>query len=144
MQVRSGHGGGATQADRKRNRSPSDVSIMVVDDDPEVREGLCEALTDEGYHVTAAANGADAVLGLDRVARPDLILMDLNMPVMDGYQFLEQRVRSHALSNIPVIIVSAALNKRINQPGVEVLWKPVDLDALLTLIRRQLKWQPPS
>jgi CheY-like chemotaxis protein len=146
MHVRSNHH--PVQPDRqpeiKRSRGPSDVSILVVDDDPEVREGLCDALTDEGYHVATAANGADAVQGVAKSLRPDLILMDLCMPVMDGYEFLEQRVKNQTLSKIPVIVVSANAAQRIAQPGVEILRKPVDLDALLDLIRRQLRWQAPS
>lgn len=142
MQVRS------AQIPRQRTGTPeaskvplsSDASILVVDDDEEVREGLCDALMDEGYRVTTAANALDAIRGVARSARPDLILMDLCMPVMDGYEFLEQRVTDDVLSEIPVIVVSASTGKRIAQPGVEILKKPVDLDALLGLIRRQLTW----
>jgi CheY-like chemotaxis protein len=125
-------------------RSPNEVSILVVDDEPDVREGVCDALTDEGYNVIGAANGAEAFRDVVESARPDLILMDLCMPVMSGYQFLEQRAKNHALSKIPIIVVSATALPKISQPGVEVLKKPLDLEALLALIPRLLRWQPRS
>lgn len=119
----------------KHAHSPS---ILVVDDEPEIREGLCEALCDEGYLVTTAANGADAIKSITGDATPDLILMDLRMPVMGGYEFLKRRAKDGVLSRIPVIVVSATIEKPINDVGVQVLKKPVDLDVLLLRIRREV------
>jgi len=117
--------------------------ILVVDDDTEVREGLCDALGDEGYRVAEAINGADAVRQIAEEG-PDLILMDLRMPVMDGYTFLDRRRSDAALHGIPVIIVSSALDRDLDGPGVQVLQKPVELDELFPLVRRQLRWRPAS
>ncbi|MES1206761.1 MAG: response regulator, partial [Pseudomonadota bacterium] len=74
------------------------ASILVVDDDTDMREGLCDALIEEGYAVSAAINGAEAVRKLVNTSRPDLILMDLRMPVMDGYEFLKRRDGDESLN----------------------------------------------
>jgi CheY-like chemotaxis protein len=115
------------------------ASILIVDDDPDMREGLCDVLGDEGYRVTSATDGADAVRCIHEAALPDLIVIDLRMPIMDGYEFLRLRFVDQALRQIPVIVVSATLDKRIDDPGVEVMRKPVELETLLRLVRRQLE-----
>jgi CheY-like chemotaxis protein len=134
------------QSERMQAKDSSGASILVVDDDADVRDGLCDALRDEGFHVTTASDGAAAVRQIATEPAPDLVLLDLRMPVMDGRKFLERRATDQTLKQIPVIVVSATADSRLglDQPGVEIVRKPVDLDALLRLIRRQLVTTGPS
>lgn len=112
--------------------------ILVVDDDQEVREAICDVLCDEGYHVSSACNGAEALNALRQGAQPSLIVLDLTMPVMDGFEFLERRRTDAELSSIPVVVVSATIDSRIELPGVVVVRKPIELESLLAIIARQL------
>src|SRR3712207_6404701 len=85
--------------------------LLVVEDDQDIRETLQQALELEGYQVSTAGNGKEAldILHLaDPPSRPHLILLDLMMPIMDGWEFLEKARSTNLLSGIPVVIVSAA------------------------------------
>ncbi len=126
-----------TSAQRARRAS----RVLVVDDDPEVRTILCDALSDEGYLADQATDGADALRHIASQIHPDLILMDLRMPVMDGYQFLERRLLDQTLQQIPVIVVSATVDREID-PKVQRVRKPFDLGELLRLVDSELTRQP--
>lgn len=112
---------------------------MVVEDDEAIRETLAEVLEGEGYGVSRAANGAEALEQLHDSARADLILLDLMMPVMDGWE-LRARLRSDPLTAaIPVVVVSAhhAVGSQADRLGVQAwLAKPFDIDHLLGTIGR--------
>jgi CheY-like chemotaxis protein len=115
--------------------------VLVVEDDGLIRESLIEALEDHGYQVTAAANGRDALDLLAAPPLPDLILLDLMMPVMDGRAFREEQRRDPALAAIPVVVLSAASD--VVRAGAEmgvagVLRKPVTLRVLLAELTRHL------
>jgi CheY-like chemotaxis protein len=106
--------------------------VLVVDDDDAIREVIAEVLRDEGYEVICARNGLQALDELNKEHHPDLVLLDLMMPVMSGWEVLEQLQASDELSRIPVVVVSA-----MTAPGVsEHLSKPVDLDRLLATVGR--------
>lgn len=115
-------------------------NVFVVDDDVAIREMLAEALTDEGYTVISASNGLDAITRLR--AQPDtacLILLDLNMPIMTGWEFRNLQQQDPALAEIPVVIVSADRamqqnNSKLN--AADYLSKPINLDRLITLVDR--------
>ena len=86
----------------------------------------------EGYAVETAANGAQALQRLAGGARANLILLDLMMPVMDGWQFRKEQIQRAELAEIPVIVVSAAGKDRIEKIDADAyLSKPVDLEELL-------------
>jgi CheY-like chemotaxis protein len=111
--------------------------ILVIDDEHDLREVLSEILTSDGYLVIAAHHGADALAKIDAAgALPDLILVDLMMPVMDGAAFLGKLAeRGGAQAKVPVIVLSAAVQASQYVPaGIEVFRKPIDLDALLERI----------
>ena len=106
-------------------------TVLVVDDDAEIREVLIQLLEEEGYTVLGAENGLQALAQL-RERHPNLMLLDLMMPVMSGWEVLETLGESGELATIPVIVVSAMC-----APGAQAcLRKPVDLDELLTLVGR--------
>lgn len=110
---------------------------MIVDDDLDVREALCEVLDDDGYQVSSALDGADALAQLARGLDPDLIVLDLNMPILDGYGFLEKRATDPVLARIPVIVVSATVDDdRVDALDALSIRKPVNLNRLLSEIER--------
>jgi len=110
-------------------------TVFIVEDDVDTREMMGRFLEMEGYHVESAANGKLALEQLDAEPGACLILLDLMMPVMDGWQFRREQVQHEAIANIPVIVVSAAGRDRIKQIDADgYLSKPVDLDELLTQV----------
>ena len=112
-------------------------SILIVEDDADLRDSLADLLTEEGYQVVGAANGQEALDYLRSAAPPCLILLDLMMPVMNGWEFREHQQKDPALSTIPVAVVSGvrnALNRRATLNAVEYFQKPVDLTALLQTV----------
>lgn len=119
--------------------STSADKVLIVDDDHGIRRSLHQVLGDEGYAIAEAGNGKEALEHLQRNPLPAVILLDLMMPVMDGYT-LSQRMRAEpALSRIPVIIVTAGGNcaEVKSRFGVrDCLHKPIDLDRLLASVGR--------
>jgi len=106
--------------------------VLVVDDDDDIRENLVELLACEGYEVTAAGDGRAALAEAGR-ARPDVILLDLMMPVMSGWQFREAQLGDPALAGVPVVVLSAMpadLDVDASLP------KPFQVDDLLRLLER--------
>ena len=110
-------------------------TVLVVEDDVDTRDMLEQFLQMEGFSVETAANGKLALDRLHGGAHACVIVLDLMMPVMDGWQFRREQVRSEALANIPVIVVSAAGRDRLEQIDADAyLSKPVDLDELLSRV----------
>ena len=113
--------------------------IMLVDDDPMIRNTFCEDVQDEGFNVVAASNGRDALRLLQSGTRPQLIFLDLMMPEMDGWEFRAEQQKLPELRHTPVIVVSAAdgVDKIADTLGVAgYLKKPIQLDSLFRLIDR--------
>jgi CheY-like chemotaxis protein len=113
--------------------------ILVVEDDQYIRDSLAELLQDEGYSVSVARDGQEGLDALAQTTLPDLILLDLMMPVKDGFQFRAEQRQDPRLAKIPVVIFSA--DTGVNQPhaqfeGAAILKKPVDLDALLSMVKQ--------
>jgi CheY-like chemotaxis protein len=79
--------------------------VLIVEDDEAIRETLRELLEFEGFEVATAANGREAVSQLQRTERPCLILLDLMMPVMNGWEFLRKRREDLTIATIPVVVV---------------------------------------
>ena len=115
-------------------------AILVVEDDHDSRVLLRTLLEDEGYVVHTAANGRDAVemLTSGRVA-PDLLLVDLNMPVMDGWQLMAHVRRHPELSAIPIGIQTGDTESTLPDGVAFVLSKPVDVDALIAVVRHHCR-----
>lgn len=121
-------------------------TILIVDDEPLIAMALEAALTDEGYNVSTAANGRQ---GLDRLSedpRPDLVLLDMMMPVMNGFAVLAQMADQPDLCSIPVIILSSLPKEAITSipPNVvTVVRKPCSFLDLLVTIRTVFSEPPP-
>jgi CheY-like chemotaxis protein len=116
-------------------------TILVVEDDMATREALAMILSAEGYEVVSAGDGREALASLRGPSRPDLILLDLMMPIMDGWQFRREQAQDPTLSVIPVVVLSADGNvqqKATSLRAAGYLQKPVDLENLLEVIRKQL------
>ena len=110
--------------------------ILVVEDDHDVRDAMVEVLQAEGYETVPAVDGQEALGHLQAGLEPCLILLDLMMPRMNGWQFLEQQVVRQ--SNAPIVVVSAhGTGDDVRSAGVAAyMRKPVDVDQLLGVIAR--------
>ena len=113
-------------------------TILLVDDDSEVRTALRDFLTAERCIVHTARDGQQALQLLNKIDQPDLILLDYMMPGMNGVQFLAARARDPRLREIPVVILSAWTREWAKAPldVVDVLTKPFDLDRLVAVVDR--------
>ncbi len=111
-----------------------------MEDDASIRETLADLLADEGYSVSCAANGAEAFALLSSDAAPSLILLDLMMPVMDGWTFRSLQRRDPRFAGIPVLVLSAGHGgdpHAVAGLGVDAfLAKPFDLDTLVSTVHR--------
>lgn len=112
--------------------------ILVVDDDPGTRALLSELLTEAGYRVVTADDGADALARLRGPGvLPSLILLDILMPGMNGWQFCNEQQQDPLLAAIPVVMLSASANFAAEEPGITAaayLTKPFDVDTLLDVV----------
>jgi len=110
--------------------------VLIVDDDVDALEALSQVLEEADYDVVRAANGLEALGQLgDRGGRCDLILLDLMMPVMNGWQFREQQAKDPELSSIPVVVITANRDTRGIEAD-ETLYKPVNPDHLVEVVER--------
>jgi CheY-like chemotaxis protein len=126
-------------ADADRS-SPAPIRVLIVDDDREIRETLGELLTEEGFQIEAAWNGETALNRLEAGFRPDVIVLDVMMPGMDGLTFRTLQ-RSHpALADIPVIGLTAM---SLRNADFEWMRKPLQFDALVQKLRRAVADRPP-
>lgn len=113
--------------------------ILVVEDDTSIRELLVELLESEGYSVSSAINGLEGLKFLQSEGNPDLILIDLMMPVMDGYSFRTEQLKNPVWSKIPTVVMSAEANAKEKMKNFSItafLSKPVELDTILKTVAR--------
>jgi CheY-like chemotaxis protein len=112
--------------------------ILIVEDEPDVRDAFAARLGAEGYEVVTAANGREALRLLERGPLPDAILLDYAMPVMDGRAFRDAQLRDPRWADVPVILVTGYLQRAFASRAfdVEILEKPVQWEALERLLRR--------
>jgi CheY-like chemotaxis protein len=113
--------------------------VLVVEDDPDVREALVVVLRDAGYGIRAAVNGFDAIEALRRGPRPSAILLDLMMPGMNGYEFREEQRADPAIAGIPVIVITATrwTERAAHQLGaVACVPKPAQVEDVLAAVAR--------
>lgn len=133
----SPHSTGETTAD-----PPPDNTVLLVEDDPDVRAVLSLLLHEEGYLAVAVSNGQEALQYLQQGRTPVLILLDLLMPVTNGWEFGEQLRQDPLLSQIPVVVLSGIADgaqKAIRLDAAGVLAKPVRLSALREALARHAR-----
>src|SRR4051812_26630175 len=113
------------------------IHIALIDDDDGIREAVADVLINEGYLVDIYVNGKEALEGISRNEPPGMIICDLIMPVMNGWQFLEAKALSKkSMEQVPVMVISATpdLGTLEYEAVREVVQKPFDLDRLLRLV----------
>jgi CheY-like chemotaxis protein len=114
-------------------------TIFLIEDDFDIREAFTEVLHDLGYSVECAADGVTALEQLRQQSKPCLILLDLMMPNMNGYQFRNEQLKDPLLADIPVVLLTAdgkVDQKAADLGGLEYLRKPVDISHLVETIQR--------
>lgn len=112
------------------------VSILVVEDEADIRETIAALLEEDGYHVVTAANGLEGLERLRTIPRPCLVLLDFMMPVMNGQEFLALKHANDAIAAIPVVVVSAYEERARSLEASGFVKKPIDLESLLSFVRR--------
>ena len=119
-----------------RDRGP----ILLVDDDAELRDELAAALAEVGYEVVSASNGREALELMKVRPLPRVIVLDLLMPVMNGWEFCDAARGDPAMEKIPIVVTSGAVSRDPASPYYinvdDFITKPFDLDELLMKIRR--------
>jgi CheY-like chemotaxis protein len=111
-------------------------TVLIVEDDQEIRETLKEIVAAEGYHTLEAQNGRVALDLIDRGNQPCLILLDLMMPEMNGWEFLEKRRQNAVIAAIPTVVVTAAGLGATPFGATSILKKPILLLELISLIEK--------
>jgi len=109
-------------------------TIVLVEDDEGIRETMAALLEDEGYAVVQAANGEEGLDRLRAAADPCLVLLDLWMPVMNGWQMLAEMQADEQLRRVPVVVISAAGDMAPPTGAVAFLRKPIRLEVLLASV----------
>jgi len=126
-------------------------TVLVVEDDDDIRDAIVQLLGTAGHSVVTASNGQEGMEALASSALPSLILLDIMMPRLDGWGLLEAMERNARMREIPVVVLSAFINRAkllsaaalIGRP-VMFLKKPVDLKILLQVVKRHLTTEPRS
>jgi len=121
----------------RHNRFHMASTVLVIEDDPDAREAITEILRGDGHQAVGAANGREALDTLHSGFRPGLIILDMLMPGMDGWQFRRAQCADETLAKIPVVVVSgvrATRNSALRGGAVAFLSKPVAPDALLSTV----------
>jgi len=108
------------------------LAVLVVEDDDDIRETVARALSDEGFHVYQAASGAQALELLGQMPHPSLILADLMMPAMSGWDFIKALSENDRLATLPVVVVSAI--DREAPKGFRRVKKPIDVDEMVRIV----------
>ena len=121
---------------KQGNVNQAGVTILVVEDDASIRDILSLALTADGYKVITAANGQEALKILSEMSNPCLILLDLMMPIMNGWQFAAAISENANFKNIPIVVLTAFADKVKTIPGKLTLKKPIDLELLFEVAKK--------
>jgi len=117
----------------------SDGSVLVVEDDADIRDSVVEILIEEGYVARGFANGAEALTYLRAGGVPSIILLDVTMPVMDGFEFRREVEKDPALDAIPIVLLTAGTDAKGTARDLRVadgLGKPLRASDLLHAVQR--------
>lgn len=115
-------------------------NILVIEDDDAIRESIVEVLSEEGYEVHSAIHGEEGMRVLESIPGPTLVLLDMMMPIMNGWQFIDAEKKRTRFTDISVVILSAVPEDRALLgdddllPVEGLLRKPIDVDKLLSVV----------
>lgn len=109
-------------------------SILVVEDDDDIRNVLTDLLESEGYKAYSARNGLEALEILKSIEHPCLVLLDMMMPIMNGREFIDQVKKDTRLAPIPILVVSAIADGTNTSGSIGFLKKPIDIDVVLRVV----------
>jgi CheY-like chemotaxis protein len=124
----------------RRHSCHENCPVLIVEDDADLREMMAQLLMLEGFAAAAVANGREALAYLRTNAAPGVILLDLMMPVMDGWEFRREQKRDSEMADVPVIVLSALDQARAADVAADAfLKKPLDFDRLLELVREHCR-----
>jgi CheY-like chemotaxis protein len=116
--------------------SPEGEHILVVEDDRDLRDTLCDALRLEGYEVVCVEHGEAALRHLTTGAKPCVILLDLMMPVMDGWTFRQEILKDRTWAAIPVVVMTAVGVQRAKTVHSDaILYKPLQMDSVVDVVQ---------
>jgi CheY-like chemotaxis protein len=111
--------------------------VLVVEDDQDIRDDLSALLQEEGFEVSSAADGREALSMLHAGTRPDVILLDLMMPTMDAWAFRDEQRQDPTLASIPVLVLTAGRAPEADSLDVQGwIAKPIELEELFAEVRR--------
>jgi CheY-like chemotaxis protein len=120
----------------RRQAPRASCPVLIVEDDEDLRDMMAQMLNIEGFTAASVANGQEALDYLHRAPKPHVILLDLMMPVMDGWEFRRQQQADPDIAPVPVIVLSALDQARAGiTDATAFLKKPLDFDRLLNLVR---------
>jgi CheY-like chemotaxis protein len=117
----------------------ADGFVMVVDDDADIRDSITDVLEMRGFNVKSAVNGKEALELLRGNGLPCVILLDLMMPVCNGWEFRAEQARDEKLANVPVVIISgdgSTTHKAATMGISQYLRKPLELSVMLEVVRK--------
>lgn len=119
-------------------------TVAIIEDEYYIRETFKQAFEWEGYNVQCYANGSEALTHLKDAPRPDVILLDLMMPIMNGPEFLEARKKKlPELADVPVVVVSAIADHVVQDRDVKAyITKPIELDRLFAIVAKYCEHIP--
>lgn len=109
-------------------------SILVVEDDKDIRSAIVSLLESEGYKTESAENGKVALEKLTVIPKPCLVLLDMMMPIMNGREFLDTVMKDSTLAPLPILIVSAIADRTNTEGSVGFLKKPIDINVVLDVV----------
>ena len=120
-----------------RTSSATCSPVLIVEDDEDLRDMMAQFLLVEGFRPETVSNGQEALDYLRKGPTPSVILLDMMMPIMDGWEFRREQQRDPRVANVPVIVLSALDRTRVGDIGeAAFMKKPLDFDRLLELVRR--------
>jgi CheY-like chemotaxis protein len=114
-------------------------TILVIEDDANIRDVLKLALNFEGYEVLSAKNGKEGLEVLENNSAPGLILLDLMMPIMNGWEFVEALKNRNIFNKIPIVVVSAYSERAKVIDCTDFVVKPLELEVLLNAVNKNFK-----
>ncbi len=110
--------------------------VLVVDDDVDALNSISEILESEGFNTVCAQDGQEAWRLIHELPSPDLVVLDLMMPKMDGWTFRMHQRRDRKLANIPVVVVSAVALQPTDDDAEAILSKPLNIPKFLEVVKR--------